>query len=52
MTIISIVKAAVETMGNRAAKNRNAIDKDDLAFLKENTKFDEKTLERFHTGFV
>ena len=33
-------------------KNRNTIDRDDLAFLKEKTKFNEQSIERFYTGFV
>ena len=39
-------------MGNKAAKNTSFIDRDDLKYLKEKTKFDEKTLEIFYTGFM
>ena len=39
-------------MGNRAAKNITNVNKDDLEFLKNNTKFDEETLGNFHTGFL
>ena len=39
-------------MGSRGTKNTTDTAQDDLAFLKENTKFDEETLQKFHAGFV
>ena len=39
-------------MGNKSTKKPTIIDTDDFKFLKDKTKFDEKTLEIFHAGFI
>ena len=41
-------------MGNRGSRNTSSFDNkiSDIEFLKENTEFDEETLEKFHLCFL